>query len=220
MSLTNKLNNVYASLRKEKEDALRSKQLAEERLRLAKADREQLDRKGQEERKSLRELREREGKMKGENGRSEGENEMLKKEYNFQHAELQSKKEKLSRLEEKRLAEASRRHQSLATARELLRRLREESTAGAVGAGANAELSPEERRRRLEQMMEADGGAGLCGKLPALVRLRKAQKEEALAGMEAKSAALRGVIAGYQNALGGASLDFPQVGGGAEVMQQ
>ena len=104
-------------------------------------------------------------------------------------------------------------------ARELLRRLREESTAGAA-AGANAELSPDERRRRLEQMMEADGGAGLCGKLPALVRLRKAQKEEALAGMEAKSAALRGVIAGYQNALGGASLDFPQVGGGAEVMQQ
>ena len=38
--LYEKLNNVHASLRKEKEDAYRTKQLAEQRLQLSRQDRE------------------------------------------------------------------------------------------------------------------------------------------------------------------------------------
>ena len=79
-NLYDKLNNVHASLRKAKEDAFRTKQLAEERLRLARQDREFIEKKGDETKVQLRALMERAAVMKSENGRVEMGNRQLEKE--------------------------------------------------------------------------------------------------------------------------------------------
>ena len=63
--------------------------------------------------------------------------------------------------------------------------------------------STEEKRHKLEQLMEMDGGVELCKNLPELVRLRKEQTMEEYKDVESRNAALRRIIAGYQNALGG-----------------
>lgn len=237
-SLYDKLNNVHASLRKQKEDAYRTKQLAEERLRLARQDREAMERKGNETKVQLRQLKEGALKMKGENEAMEKENRQMEKEFNFQHSELQSKKEKLSRLEEKRAAEASGRHRSASAAREMLRRLREDSSRKNAGSpspggrgknGRNSEddpsasLSPRTKRRKLEQVTEVDGGEELCGRLPELVKMRRAREREGIQGLERRNASLRRIVAGYQNALGHAgATEFPQrqEGGNEAVLRQ
>jgi hypothetical protein len=78
--LYEKLNNVHASLRKEKEDAYRTKQLAEQRLRLARQDREAAEKKGNETRAQLRQLKERAAEMKKSNASVETDNKQLEKE--------------------------------------------------------------------------------------------------------------------------------------------
>lgn len=75
--LYEKLNNVHASLRKEKEDAYRSKQLAEQRLQLARSDREAAERKGSETVTQLRQLKEKAIEMKKVNAIVEYENRLM-----------------------------------------------------------------------------------------------------------------------------------------------
>ena len=82
-SIYDKLNNVHASLRKQKEDAYRTKQLAEERLRLARVDREALEKKQQETEVQLILLKENTVRMKGANGGVEGGNGQMEKEVGF-----------------------------------------------------------------------------------------------------------------------------------------
>jgi hypothetical protein len=79
-NLYDKLNNVHASLRKEKEDAHRTKQLAEQRLQLARADREAMEKRGAETRAQLQRLKERTIEMKSTNAAMENENKLLEKE--------------------------------------------------------------------------------------------------------------------------------------------
>lgn len=78
--LYDKLNNVHASLRKEKEDAHRTKQLAEQRLQLARADRESAEKRGEETRTQLAQLKNRTVEMKASNAAMEKENRQLEKE--------------------------------------------------------------------------------------------------------------------------------------------
>jgi len=78
--LYEKLNNVHASLRKEKEDAYRTKQLAEQRLQLARQDREAAEKKWNETRAQLRQLKERAAEMKKSNAAVEAENKQMEKE--------------------------------------------------------------------------------------------------------------------------------------------
>lgn len=221
-SVYDKLNNVHASLRKQKEDAYRTKQLAEERLRLARQDRESMERRGNDARTQLRGLKERAAATKEANAAVEAGNKRMEKEYNFQHSELQGKKEKLSRLEDKRASEANSRHRSASAARDMLRRLREDSSKN--GDGAYAHLTTEEKRRKLERSMEdADGGAELLKNLPGLVGMRRTQKEEELKNLEIRNASMRRIVAGYQNALGlaGTAMQMPHNrGGGNHVLQQ
>ena len=141
-------------------------------------------------------------------------------QYNFQHAELQAKKEKLSRLEEKRNEEANSMSRSLTAAREMLRRLREDSNNDTSYSALNANLSPGERRKKLEKMMEVDGGEELLSNLPELLGMRRAQKLEELKQQELRNASLRRIIAGYQNALGVSSMEFPSHLVGANVVMQ
>lgn len=248
--LYEKLNNVHASLRKEKEDAYRTKQLAEQRLQLARQDREAAEKKWNETRAQLRQLKERAAEMKHSNAAVEAENKQMEKEvgscsfewcsmmckscffefgypcgisprcwlltalfpssrafvlfriqFNFQHSELQSKKEKLSRLEDKRAIEANGRHCSVTAAREMLRRLREDSSKNDVGS-AFANLSTEEKKRKLKHAMEVDGGERLLRNFPELVKMRREEKAREVKELEMRNASLRRVIAGYQNALG------------------
>lgn len=79
-NLYDKLNNVHASLRKEKEDAHRTKQLAEQRLKLARADREVAEKRGVESRTQLQQLKTRTMEMKASNSAVENENKKLEKE--------------------------------------------------------------------------------------------------------------------------------------------
>eukprot|EP00578_Thalassiosira_sp_NH16_P000773 CAMPEP_0181139624 /NCGR_PEP_ID=MMETSP1071-20121207/34879_1 /TAXON_ID=35127 /ORGANISM="Thalassiosira sp., Strain NH16" /LENGTH=226 /DNA_ID=CAMNT_0023226539 /DNA_START=834 /DNA_END=1514 /DNA_ORIENTATION=+ len=220
-SVYDKLNNIHASLRKQKEDAYRTKQLAEERLRLARHDRESMEKRGNDARAQLRQLKERATAMKEANAAVEARNKQMEKEYNFQHSELQGKKEKLSRLEDKRANEANSRHRSASAARDMQRRLREESSKN--GDAAYAHLTTEEKRRKLERSMEdADGGAELLNNLPGLVGMRRTHKEKDLKDLEIKNASMRRIIAGYQNALGLAStaMQMPHQGGENHVLQQ
>jgi hypothetical protein len=78
--LYEKLNNVHASLRKEKEDAYRSKQLAEQRLQLARSDREAAERKGSETVTQLRQLKEKAIEIKKVNAIVEAEIRLMEKE--------------------------------------------------------------------------------------------------------------------------------------------
>lgn len=79
-NLYDKLNNVHASLRKEKEDAHRTKQLAEQRLQLARADREAAEKRNAETRTQLQQLKNRTVEMKASNASMENENKQLEKE--------------------------------------------------------------------------------------------------------------------------------------------
>jgi len=86
----------------------------------------------------------------------------------------------------------------------MLRRLRDDSSKNNHARDAYADtLSAEQKRQKLEQIMEADGGEELCEALPELVKTRRAQQEEGVKELEVRAGALRRVIAGYQDALGG-----------------
>ena len=82
-SVYDKLNNIHASLRKQKEDAYRTKQLAEERLRLARQDRESMEKRGNDARAQLRQLKERATAMKEANAAVEARNKQMEKEVRF-----------------------------------------------------------------------------------------------------------------------------------------
>lgn len=208
-SIYDKLNNVHASLRRQKEDSYRSRNLAEERLRLARQDREALERKGNQTRAQLEQLKEQAVEMKGANAVMETGNIQLEKEFNFQHSELQGKKEKLFRLEEKRNNEASSRHHSVSAAREMLRRLRENSSQNEDDPSFER-TSPDQKRCQLEQAMEIDGGEALCVGLPELLQLRRTLTADAAKHLETRNASLRRIVAGYQNALDVGVMESPQ----------
>lgn len=123
-------------------------------------------------------------------------------QFNFQHSELQSKKEKLSRLEGKRAIEANGRHCSVAAAREMLRRLREDSSKNDDVIA----LSTEEKRRKLEYAIEADGGGQLFRNFLELVKMRREQTAAEVKKLDVKNSSLMRIIAGYQNALGAESI--------------
>ena len=82
-ALYDKLNNVHASLRKQKEDAYRTKQLAEQRLAIARQDREALEKKGVEMKNQLRQLKENAVEMKTGNDKMEMENRQVEREVCF-----------------------------------------------------------------------------------------------------------------------------------------
>ena len=79
-SLYDKLNNVHASLRKQKEDAFRTKQLAEQRLNIQRQDRETMERKAAETRSNLHSLKENATEMKNGNITLEVQSKGLEKE--------------------------------------------------------------------------------------------------------------------------------------------
>jgi len=202
-NLYDKLNNVHATLRKQKEDAFRTKQLAEQRYAIQRADRENMEKKCAETRAKLVSLKERAVEMKNVNAALEEKNKHVKREYNFQHSELQSKKEKLSHLEARQEEEAQARNYTMSAAREMLRRNRENASKHDMGNSHGANFTAEEKRRRLELIMEEVGTEDFLRGLPELMKMQRLATEEQVRGMEIRNASLRRIIAGYQNALGG-----------------
>ena len=79
-NLYDKLNNVHATLRKQKEDAFRTKQLAEQRYAIQRADRENMEKKCAETRAKLVSLKERAVEMKNVNAALEEKNKHVKRE--------------------------------------------------------------------------------------------------------------------------------------------
>ena len=79
-SLYDKLNNVHASLRKQKEDAFRTKQLAEQRLDIQRQDRTGMEKKAAENRSNLHSLKENAAEMKNVNLTLEVQSKGLEKE--------------------------------------------------------------------------------------------------------------------------------------------
>ena len=139
----------------------------------------------------------------------------IPQQFNFQHSELQSKKEKLARLEDKRINEATSRNGSVSAAREMLRRLRDYNSSSSKSnndtttssSSSNwtvyATLSSDEMKKRLQHIMDMDGDEGpLLRSLPELIQIRKDEKMEEAKDIEMKNASLRRIIAGYQNILG------------------
>lgn len=139
----------------------------------------------------------------------------IPQQFNFQHSELQSKKEKLARLEDKRINEATSRNGSVSAAREMLRRLRDNNSSSSKSNNDTttmssssswtvyATLSSEEMKKRLQHIMDMDGDEGpLLRSLPELIQIRKDEKMEEAKDIEMKNASMRRIIAGYQNLLG------------------
>ena len=139
----------------------------------------------------------------------------IPQQFNFQHSELQSKKEKLARLDDKRINEATSRNGSVSAAREMLRRLRDNNSSSSKSNNDTttmssssswtvyATLSSEEMKKRLQHIMDMDGDEGpLLRSLPELIQIRKDEKMEEAKDIEMKNASMRRIIAGYQNLLG------------------
>ena len=145
----------------------------------------------------------------------------IQTQYQFGHSELQGKKEKLSRLEDKEVEEANMRNNTMSAAKELLRHKRENSSKNDMSNYA-ANFTTEEKRRKLEQQMEVEGIEELCRNLPHLVKMEKLRKEDEVKGMEIRNASLRRIIAGYKNALGGAgdAMMMEIMNGGNDVIMQ
>ena len=137
-------------------------------------------------------------------------------QYNFQHSELASKKEKLDRAEDKRKTDTNERHLTMSRNRDDLRKLREASREGASQCHVN-KMTVASKLKKLDEICDIDGGKEFFMKLSAdgLLSVVKDRKLEELNEIEQGNAALRRIIAGYQNALGSSN------GGGAvSIMQQ
>lgn len=138
-------------------------------------------------------------------------------QYNFQHSELASKKEKLDRAQDKRKADANERHLTMSRNRDDLRKLREASREGS--SQCQFHMTVASKLKKLEEICDIDGGKEFLVKLSVdgLLSVVKDRKLEELNEIEQGNAALRMIIAGYQNALGSSSL-FD--GGDVPVMEQ
>lgn len=133
----------------------------------------------------------------------------MPKQYNFQHSELASKKEKLDRAEDKRKTDANERHTTMSRIRDDLRKLREASREGSTSqCRVNNKMTVASKLRKLDEICDIDGGKELFMKLSAdgILSVVKDRKMEELNGIEQGNAALRRIIAGYQNALGSSNL--------------
>lgn len=126
-------------------------------------------------------------------------------QFNFQHSELQGKKEKLTRLEELSTLDAEKRQYSITGARDMLRRLRENKKDGRGTSSTYSTLSTEAKRGKLKQMLDSGdeaGGERMLMNLPVVMNIRAEVKGREVEEYEMRSASLMRIIAGYQNALG------------------
>eukprot|EP00986_Skeletonema_menzelii_P017735 scaffold21543_cov145-Skeletonema_menzelii.AAC.7 len=157
-------------------------------------------------------------RTKTEREKLECANGEITKNYNFQHSELASKKEKLDRAEEKRKIDANERHLTMSRNREELRKLRGASREGASQCNVTNKMTVASKLRKLDEICDVDGGKEFFMKLSAdrLLAVVKDRKLKEVNELEQGNAALRRIIAGYQNALGSSTL----VDGAVSVMQQ
>ena len=120
-------------------------------------------------------------------------------QYKFQHSELTSKREKLSRLDDKRSADLASRNASASSSLSSLRKRREKSSS----LNAPGELSLKEKKRRIETVLSDADGEEWMASLPEWIgrRVECVLEEAEDVGRECRL--LRRKIAGYQNVLGG-----------------
>lgn len=143
-------------------------------------------------------------------------------QYNFQHSELASKKEKLDRAEEKRKIDANERSLTMSRNRDDLRKLRDASREGAAShGGVNNKMTVAYKLKKLDEICDVDGGKEFFMKLHTdrLLDVVKERKLKELNEIEQGNAALRRIIAGYQNALGRSNL-VDGAEQGVSLMQQ
>eukprot|EP00804_Cyclotella_cryptica_P028518 CCRYP_014792-RA/>CCRYP_014792-RA protein AED:0.05 eAED:0.05 QI:241/1/1/1/1/1/2/511/217 len=197
-ALITKLHAKLSLFRRDRDDALRHKELSVERLRIVRKDREAAAAEVRAMQSKLLELREGTKRKIGELAIVEREVEGLKMEYKFQHSELTSKKEKLHRLDAKRNNESNTRHLSATSSREALRKRREKST---LNASISKEFSFDEKKRQLESSIGQDVEEWMAS-LPELIRKRTVSILEDVDDTERDCVLLRRKIAGYQNVLG------------------
>lgn len=102
--------------------------------------------------------------------------------------------------------------------REELRKLRGASREGASQCNVTNKMTVASKLRKLDEICDVDGGKEFFMKLSAdrLLAVVKDRKLKEVNELEQGNAALRRIIAGYQNALGSSTL----VDGAVSVMQQ
>mmetsp|Transcript_1808 Transcript_1808/g.2587 ORF Transcript_1808/g.2587 Transcript_1808/m.2587 type:complete len:225 (-) Transcript_1808:94-768(-) len=214
----NRLISANASFTRQRDDARRTRQLAEERLNLVKKDREVEEKKIVSMEEKLKEHLEKMQRTKAEREKLECANGEITKNYNFQHSELTSKKEKHDRADDKRKIDANERNLTMSRNREDLRKLRDASREGASQRHADNKMTVASKLRKLDEICDIDGGKEFFMKLSTdgLLSVVKDRKLKDVNEIEQGNAALRRIIAGYQNALGSSNL----VDGAVSVMQQ
>ena len=230
-ALITKLHAKLSIFRRDRDDSLRRKELAIERARIVKNDRENAAAEVRAMQNKLLALKEETKRKIGEVGGVESEVEGLNMEvsfvelliiassqliparshnwkflffhistlvgqYKFQHSELNTKREKLSRLDVKVSTESSSRSASTTSSREALRKRRENSSS------LNApNLSLEEKKRQLEAFLEGEGGEEFMTSLSDWISKRIENVREEGEDIRLQCFSLEKRIAGFQRAM-------------------
>uniref|UniRef100_A0A6U4ADJ3 Uncharacterized protein n=1 Tax=Ditylum brightwellii TaxID=49249 RepID=A0A6U4ADJ3_9STRA len=220
-AIVGKLHGVLAAFRRERDDLHRAKELATERLRLVRTDRQALEKKVKMMQTKLGELAE---SVKGRNNSDQIAKlqdgvEQLGKEVSFQHAELVGKREKVSRLQSKMKCEAQSQAAAIRAAQDSVRKRRERMSISnqrdqqrrlkkrritandsdkPIDNGANG-LEMEKMQKLLQNEMDDED---IMEKWPRLVERRALDLLEETEDVRRMSECLRRRIAGYGKALG------------------
>lgn len=145
--LSNRINSMYANQTLEKDNSKRQMMMHQERLNITRQDRVALEQKAAQTREQVRLLKEQTKAWAAKNAKFLGENALAQRQYEFQHSELVSKKEKFNRMSEKIEDSVSARQSTLSYQQEQVLRLR-----GATPSDPNSVVTDlfrnEERSRR------------------------------------------------------------------------
>eukprot|EP00586_Coscinodiscus_wailesii_P021006 CAMPEP_0172496176 /NCGR_PEP_ID=MMETSP1066-20121228/82865_1 /TAXON_ID=671091 /ORGANISM="Coscinodiscus wailesii, Strain CCMP2513" /LENGTH=234 /DNA_ID=CAMNT_0013268335 /DNA_START=65 /DNA_END=769 /DNA_ORIENTATION=+ len=201
--IVDKLNSALAVIRRERDELHRSKELAVERLRLAREERQAFQKTVRSMEEKLKELND--AVSTGKNDKSEllrlqKEVEQLGKEAKFQHAELVGKREKLSRLEAKIADDTKVQATSLRSAREAVRK-RRDATAIMNDADfekdIDLELCPEKSDNIKRFFAEIDND-DLLAKWPRLIEEKASMVAMEAADVQRENNGLKRRISGYK----------------------
>ncbi|KAL3768941.1 hypothetical protein ACHAWO_004051 [Cyclotella atomus] len=221
-ALITKLHAKLSVFRRDRDDAHRRKELAVERSRIVKKDRENAAAEVSALKNKLAEMEEETKKKIGDVAFVEREVEKLNMEvsssdfrfcrfrhllnsifiqhslqYKFQHSELQSKREKLSHLSAKVSTASTSRTSTTKFSREALRKRRDNSSS------LNApNLSLGEKKRQLEALLDGEGAEEWMAALPDWIATRAESVWEEGDDVRRECLALEKKVRGYEAAVG------------------
>jgi len=205
--IVDKLHGALSALRRERDDSHRSKELAMERLHIAKEERETVEKTVRTMHSKLNEMQTsmNDDDLNNPNSIARLQNEVdrLDNEAKFQHSEVIGKRDKLSKLESKIIEESKVRASSLKASRDALRKRRDKNILLLSNRSINNPTEDNKNNANdVQHAAKLFEDTDLLQKLPRLVQeksdLIDTETEEACQANES----LQKRIAGYKRCLG------------------